>query len=393
MNLNKKKIAVYYPAFLGGGAEAVGLWMLEALQHRHQVTLFTIAQIDFDKLNVMYGTQLSAEKIQIEPLVTGLSEKLINLLISNSQFCRMSLFHALLRRLKSQKDRYDLLISAYNAVDLGKPGIQYVHWVKVLEGNAFYERISDFSLEQLRQNTFITNSATVAACIQKEYDRPSRLIYPPVVLSDTPTAWVQKDDAFICSGRLTVAKEPHRAIQILQQVRQQGFDVKLHLTGGGGGIYAWKYQRYLKQLVNQNADWVTLHENLSYEQYADILGRCKYGIHYKQEPFGISIAEMVKAGAVPFVRSQGGQVEIVGSHNTDLLFANESEAVAQIVSVLQNAQKQAALQDALMAQRQMFSTERFMAEFNQAVDDHFQRQVSTALNQPDFETVIFPRLA
>ena len=27
----RKKIAVYYHAFMGGGAEAVGLWMLEAL--------------------------------------------------------------------------------------------------------------------------------------------------------------------------------------------------------------------------------------------------------------------------------------------------------------------------------------------------------------------------
>ena len=42
------KIAVYYPAFLGGGAETVALWMLEALKEKYELTLFTVSDVDFE---------------------------------------------------------------------------------------------------------------------------------------------------------------------------------------------------------------------------------------------------------------------------------------------------------------------------------------------------------
>ncbi len=370
----QKRIAIYYPAFLGGGAEAVCLWMLEALQCRYDITLFTIVEPDLAKLNIMYGTALSTQQIRIKPLIPDALSSLTSNLIANSQPIRMMLFHALIRLLKSQKDCYDLLISAYNAIDFGKPGIQYVHWVKVLEGNALYQKISGFSVENLKQNLSLANSLVVADSIRAEYGCESTLLYPPVVLESSQIGWEQKQNAFICSGRLTAAKEPHKVIGILQQVRLRGFDVKLHLTGGGGGAYAWKYQQFLKQLVSDNADWVMLHQNRSYADYVTLLSNCRYGIHYKKEPFGISIAEMVKAGALPFVRSQGGQVEIVGDQNHDLMFASEAEAIEKIVQVLQDPAKQMALQTSIASQRQLFSTQRFMAEVNQIVEAYLQRQ-------------------
>ncbi|MFM7425117.1 MAG: hypothetical protein ACKO7W_09030 [Elainella sp.] len=186
-----KSIAVYYPVFLGGGAEAVCLWILEALQHRYSLTLFTIVEPDLAKLNRMYGTSLDSQRIQIQPLLSSGVGSLINNLIANSQPVRMVLFHALIRLLKAQKDRYDLLISAYNAVDLGKPGIQYVHWIKVLEGHPLYNKISDFSLERLQQNLCLTNSATVADCIRSAYGQESTIVYPPVVLDGLQPDWTQ----------------------------------------------------------------------------------------------------------------------------------------------------------------------------------------------------------
>jgi glycosyltransferase involved in cell wall biosynthesis len=261
----KPKLAVYYPAFLGGGAETVGLWMLEALQQNYNLTLFTLADVDFDRLNALYGTSLSTQSVTVRSFFAGWLRSLVNSLIANNKHIRLLLFHWLLRYLKSQNDRYHLLISAYNAVDFGKPGLQYIHWIKVLEISAFYNRISNFSIERMKQNYSVTNSHTVAEFIKQEYGCISNVIYPPVVL-DTPTVlWEQKENAFICSGRITEAKQPHKVIAILKRVRQQGFDVKLYLTGGGGGAYAWKYQNFVKRLVKENADWVTLYENLSWQ--------------------------------------------------------------------------------------------------------------------------------
>lgn len=187
--------------------------------------------------------------------------------------------------------------------------------------------------------------------------------------------WNDKEDAFICSGRLTEAKQPHKVIQILKQVRERGFDIKLYMTGGGGGAYAWKYQNFLKKLARENAAWVRLYENLTYEDYVKVVLKCKYGIHFKQEPFGISIAEMVKAGVIPFVRSQGGQVEIVGVHNQDLFFDNEKDAIEKIVNVLSHSDRQAKLMNSLAEQRHLFSTQRFMTEMNKIVENYFAKSV------------------
>lgn len=371
----RKKIAIYYPAFLGGGAEAVGLWMLEALKHSYDLTLFTIADVDFDRLNALYGTRLSAEVVTVRSFFGRFFSPLINGLIANNKPFRMVFFHLLIRHLKAHHQSYDLLISAYNAVDFGRAGLQYVHWVKVLEYSPFYNRISDFSIDRMKRNDSITNSHTVADFVKREYGCASTVLYPPVVIDTPNLAWSQKQNAFICSGRLTEAKQPHKVITILKRVREQGFEVKLHLTGGGGGAYAWRYKNFVKKLVRENADWVTLSENLSYADYVKVLSNCKYGIHFKQEPFGISIAEMVKAGAIPFVRDQGGQIEIVGDRNQDLMFGNEQEAVEQIVAVLSNPDRQQKLQDALAEQRNLFSTQQFISEMNKIVERHFENAV------------------
>jgi len=365
------KIAVYYPAFLGGGAETVALWMLEALKEKYDLTLFTVSDINFERLNAMYGTTLSHQKIQVKSLFPKFLNSIADFLIANNKQIRMLLFHLSIRHIKASQEDYDLLISAYNAADLGKKTIQYIHWVKVLEGNQWCEKISNFSIAQLKKNPSLSNSQVVRGAVQKAYGIDSIVLYPPVVL-EVPDVGIEKENAFICSGRITEAKQPDKVIKILNHVRARGFDVKLHLTGGGGGAYALKYERAIRKLAAENADWITLYENLEYADYVRVVARCKYGIHYKKEPFGISIAEMVKAGAIPFVRSQGGQVEIVGAQNQDLFFENEEEAIAKIIAILSSPEKQSTLLEALEEQKQLFSTQRFMAEMTKFVDDYFE---------------------
>lgn len=372
--LNKPNVALFYPCFLGGGAESVCLWMLEALKETYNVTLFTVAGVDFAQLNAMYGTHLSPETVSVRSLYRQSDRGFWNFLIANSNVARMLLFHRLIRWMKTQKQDFDVMASAYNAVDLGCEGIQYIHWVKVLEGNAFYRKISDFSIERMKANLSIANSYTVAKEIEKVYGTPSTVVYPPVVLDLQEQPWTEKENAFICSGRITEAKQPHKAIEILSEVRKRGFDIKLYLTGGGGGAYALKYERFVKKLAQANADWVTLYDNLSYSDYLKVLSKCKYGIHYKKEPFGISIAEMVKAGTIPFVRSQGGQIEIVGAANHEILFDRPDEAADKIVNVLSSQEQQQALLLKLNDRRSLFSTERFMSDICQVFANYLERQ-------------------
>jgi glycosyltransferase involved in cell wall biosynthesis len=370
------KIAIYYPCFLGGGAEAVALWMMEALKDQYNLTLITFADIDWQRLNLMYGTTLNAQSIKVDSLLPQVFYSYSNALASNNKHFRQLAIHLTLRRCQQNSPDYDLVISAYNAADLGRTGMQYIHWIKVLEGGElaqkYYNRISNFSIDNLKKNFSLVNSEAVATAVKDYYGIDAKVVYPPVVIKPTDIAWQDKENAFICSGRLVEAKQPHRVIQCLEKVRQKGIDLKLYITGGGGGNAEVKYKRYLDQLIRDNSDWIRLCENLSYEDYSKILYRCKYGIHFKPEPFGISIAEMVKAGIIPFARNGGGPVEIIGQENNDLLFSSFEDAVEKITEVMQNESKQYQLLSSLEKQKFLFSTEKFMADINNVVTSYLQ---------------------
>ena len=372
--MTKKKIAIYYPYFAGGGAEAVGLWMLEALKDDYDLTLFTFSEPDFQKLNSLYETQLSRDLIKVNFIVPRGFSHLADFWRSNNDEFRKIVLHSILAKMRFNKDDYDLLMSGYNAVDLGKKGIQYIHWVKVVEGRKkFYNKIFNFSEQQLKENISVVNSYQVAQIVKETYGIDSRVIYPPVMLKDCTLSRDKKEHAFVCSGRLVKAKQPHQVIEILHKVRQQGFDVKLYLTGGAGGVYESEYRQFLQKMIDANSEWVKLYENLSYEDYTAILYKCRYGIHYKIEPFGISVAEMIKAGLIPFVRSRGGQVEIVKQENSDLFFDNHNEAVEKIIQVLSNPKKQESLLISLQAQKKLFSTEIFSQGIKETVTQYFQQ--------------------
>ncbi|MCT7979891.1 glycosyltransferase family 4 protein [Laspinema olomoucense] len=379
---NLKRIAIWQPYFMGGGAEAVSLWIMEALAPHYNVTLFTLNFIDFSQLDTLYNTHLTHQNITIHPLLPrSIDTQWINALIANSPQIRFALIHWSIRAFKALTADSDLVFSTYNAVDMGQPGLQYLHWVHVVDPqpkdnkgwNRLIMNLSGFSLEKLKQNQSVANSFYTADRIKAEYGINSRVIYPPVITEMEKRPWEEKEDAFLCSGRIVAAKQTHRVIEILQAVRDRGFDVKLHITGGGGGTYKRSYEQKIQGLADKNSDWIQIYQDLPYKDYLQVLARCRYGIHSKPEPFGISVAEMVKAGMIPFVRDKGGQVEIVGAHHEELLFDNKNAtAVEKIVQVLQQRDRQMALLESLKKQQSLFSTEKFISEIQAVVAEYFQ---------------------
>ncbi|TVQ07385.1 MAG: glycosyltransferase [Leptolyngbya sp. DLM2.Bin27] len=371
----RKTIVLWQPYFLGGGAEAVALWMLMALVNDYDVTLFTLAGVDLAHLNAMYGTALAGDRLRVQALLSPRLTRLVYGLIANLPWVRLVFMHWSIRRFKAISDQYDLAISAYNAVDLGRPGLQYLHWVHVVEQPRqkagpmmkLAMALSQFSETNLKANRSLTNSYCTAEVVRQTYGIDAQVVYPPVTTALDAVPWADKENAFLCSGRVVVAKQTHRVIEILAAVRQRGFDVKLYITGGGGGTYGWGYERRVRRLAAANADWVRFYCDLPYADYLKVLARCRYGIHHKPEPFGISVAEMVRAGLIPFVFNRGGQIEIVGAANTDIIFSSGPNAVEKIVAVLENRDRQAALRAALAQRQTLFSTKRFSQAIAAAV--------------------------
>ncbi|MFM6521448.1 MAG: glycosyltransferase, partial [Microcystis panniformis] len=236
--------------------------------------------------------------------------------------------------------------------------------------------ISNFSVDNLKKNLSISNSFDVAKAVKEVYGLDSTVIYPPVVIPVKDIAREQKENAFVISGRLTVDKSPDFGIKVLKAVRERGFSIKLHITGGAGGAFNKKYQHYIEQLVAENSDWIQLYKDLPYADYCNILYKCRYGIHPKKDQFGISVAEMVRADIIPFVQKIGGQTEIVGKHNTELQFNSMEEAVEKIIAVISNEKKQEELLMSLSHQKSLFSSEKFQREISQFVDNYFSDNVS-----------------
>ena len=84
----------------------------------------------------------------------------------------------------------------------------------------------------------------------------------------------------------------------------------------------------------------------------------RYGIHAREkEPFGIAVAEMVKAGCITFVPNDGGQVEIVD--HAALTYSSVEEASKKILTVLDSAELQCSLREHLSRAEKRFSVEAF----------------------------------
>ncbi|RZM76527.1 glycosyltransferase [Leptolyngbya iicbica] len=377
------QVVVWQPYFRGGGAEAVALWILEALQDDFDVSLHTLANVDLAKLNMMYGTHLSEERIEVISSIPRSLSGLAYSAMAKSEIIRMGLVYLTIHHLKKKSLQYDAAFSAFNAIDMGCVGLQYLHWVRVVETSPekaplWYRALMkwvDFSYESLQDNVSISNSCYTADQVKKTYDMDSMVVYPPVVTDIDALPWDKKEKAFLCSGRLVEAKSPHRVINILKAVRQKGFEVDLHITGGGGGVYANKYQRSLRKLIQENSDWVHLHQDLPYADYLKIVAKCRYGIHWKPEPFGISVAEMVKGGMVPFVKSKGGQIEIIGDDHAEFLsFSKDDEAVQKIVKVLSGEKLQESLRQSLEKRKKLFTTQRFTKQIRDIVYEFIENK-------------------
>jgi glycosyltransferase involved in cell wall biosynthesis len=381
MKASKKKgIAVWQPYFRGGGAEAVALWILEALKQDYDVTLFTLVDVDFSLLNSMYNTQLDLDSVTINSQIPRYLDKFIFRIMDMNKIFRMAFVYWTIKHFKDNSQHYDLTLSAFNAVDLGRPSIQYIHWVNVVEKKSkkakswlkILMKWVDFSYENLEKNKSLVNSKCTAGHVKKCYGIDSEVVYPPVIATVETLPWSEREDVFLCSGRIVKSKQTHRVIKILKKVREKGIDVKLFITGGGSGNYGSSYFKEVKQLAEQNSEWVKIYENLTYSDYLKVASQCRYGIHLKPEPFGISVAEMVKADIIPFVRSQGGQIEIVGTENSELLFQDESEAIEKIIQVVKSPTLQKKLLESLNERKELFSTEKFTNDIRLAVSQYFE---------------------
>lgn len=384
------RAAVLFPAFLGGGAEAVCAWILEALKDECEVTLATLAPITLRTLDEQYGTCLDGSSVRAQVLSFALPgvfrERILNTpsLVTLRQFILMKAYR------KELRGQFDVTISAFDEMDFGHRGIQYICAPIIGQGHerarailgypdsllrriyrTVFKHWSGYSEARMKANLTLTLSEWMAQLLKEVYGINARVIYPPVKQNVEHVDWLEKENGFVLVARVVREKKIESAIRIISEVRKRGYDVHLHILSGVGDSRYWMELRQM----SAGMDWIHWEQRLTKEAYGRMLSVHKYGIHSRpNEQFGIGIAEMILAGAIPFVPSEGGQAEIVG-YNPHLLWTSEEEAVENIVRVMSDSTLQEQIRSALQQPSPPWLPENFKEEIKQAVADFIRGKV------------------
>jgi glycosyltransferase involved in cell wall biosynthesis len=373
------KVVIGHP-FLGrGGSESKVMWLIEALKKDYEITIVTTGGWDLKELNAYYGTAVNEKDVcvRIAPVPFRW--------LGRSAAIRGACYQRFAQQIASE---YDLRISAYNLTDWGRPAIHFIadfSWNQdvMIATNPpspgfFYENsllrkaylgivsalAKPSNRDMLREDAIIANSRWSATVIRRTCGiECAATVYPCVWTEFRPIEWMDKEQAFVMIGRIAPEKEIERAIAILEIVRRQGHPIVLHLCGDIGND---QYGRQITKLCRQHADWIIPEGSVSGEEKKEILSHCRFGIQTRgAEPFGISVAEMVKAGAIVFAPNDGGQVEIL-DHN-DLLFQSVDDAAEKIIAVLSSPQKQSFLRNHLARQSDGFHAANYIRDVVGAV--------------------------
>jgi glycosyltransferase involved in cell wall biosynthesis len=355
------------------------MWAIQALENDYDVSLITGGDIDLEELNNFYGTSLKPCDFTIRqaPIPfwlallrkTGRGDALDS--VSYSKFCRQ-LAH-----------EFDVLVSTYNLCDFGVPAIHFIadfSWDDKLRrqyhppahgiGQFIYrdnllrksylwftKKISKYSSRNLfdGNDSIIANSRWTARMMQEKYGVYADFLYPPVT-SEFPTVpWEQKEAGFVCISRIAPVKRIERIVEILAGVRREGYDIHLHIIGAVGND---SYGKFISELCKRHCEWVIAEGQLYGPKKAKLLATHRFGAHgCRGEAFGISVAEMVKAGCIVFVPCDGGQAEIV--NHPLLTYEDNKDAVRKICNILRNVELQNELRKHLAGQGHLFSVEEF----------------------------------
>jgi glycosyltransferase involved in cell wall biosynthesis len=379
--MERPRIAIVHPQLNeGGGSEATALWIVEALKMNHDVYLITMGNVNLSQLNECYGTNLKEDFVTIIPLALPYLFK--------RRFDALRGYR-LARFCKKNSSEFDLMISTYNMMDFGRKGIQciadfsfddglrraihpstggmkswlyrdspfrkvYLKVAKILSGN---------SRDGWRENLTIANSDWSARLIKETYGVESIKIYPPVTGEFTDIPWDKREDGFVCLARLVPEKQIDKTIEILETVREKGWNIHLHILGRIDNL---EYGDKLNQLCKERSDWVFMEGLIKGQKKLEFIGKHKFGISgCKGEAFGIAVAEMIRAGCIVWVPDGGGQVEIV--NHPYLIYDDVKDAVKKIEGVLNNKALQIELLKHLLKQSRKFSREIFVLEIQKVV--------------------------
>lgn len=373
--------------------------VLEALQPNHDVVLLTTSDVsDLSSHNEYYGTDVGdIETVTMDFFGIELAKLMKNL--NNSEFGKLNyltsiasqaMYHRCCRR---AVPNVDLFISTWDEVSIEYPSILYIHaptrynhlmpddgldypqplpWF-IERYRSVLRRFAGFDPKQIITATMFANSKWTAARAEEAYDVQPRVLYPPVntepLTSGMP--WNEREDGFIFLSRIHPCKNIVWLIDILREVRDRGNDIHFHIIGPKDPDNPEYYNEVRREVSNHG--FVSLEGPMYGEELREMLKSHKYGINgAMREQFGISIAEMVASGMIPFVPRGGGQTEVVNDL-PEVVFNSSSEAVRKIDNMYDSDTLPSTTRQNLPDINSMFGRSEFQSIILESVGNILQR--------------------
>jgi glycosyltransferase involved in cell wall biosynthesis len=376
-----------------GGGEAVCMSVLEALQSEHDVIFVTTSDVrDLEQHNEYFGTEVrdidvqtiklgGVELARIMKKLDTVGSKKVNYFTTIAsqaiyyRYCRQSI------------PNVDLFISTWDEVCTGYPSVLYIHaptrykylmpddelnypqpipWL-VERYRSGARRFAGFDSERVVDATVFANSGWTASRIQESYGVRPDVLYPPINTEglSSELQWDKREDGFVFLSRIHPGKNIKWLIKILRRVRDQGHDIHFHVIGPRDSDKPGYYDEVATLVAKHN--FVTLEGPMYGTELNKMLNKHKYGINgAKTEQFGMSIAEMVAAGMIPFVPNGGGQTEVVNDQS-EVLFNSTDEAVDKIAAVCENSAMAQEIRQGLPDVTSEFGTARFQTRIRDTV--------------------------
>lgn len=377
--MRKKRVVIGHPGMGFGGSEACVMNILESLQDTHNITLVTTNNIDIETLNNFYNTSVELNKITIRSIPIPYFMK------NNLKYAGLrGAFYA--RFCKKIGKNYDLAISAYNLTDWGMT--KQIHfiadfsWDRALVssfGEITHTRLihKDNLLrrlylttcqlirgkirsykEMINHDTIVANSQWSSNILSQNYNKATQyVIYPPVKCSFADAEYLQRKVEFVSLGRIELEKRLEEQIWIMDELQKQGYNLTLHIIGNCGND---SYGEQIRSL-GKNKPYIKFEGRQSGKAKEQLLTSCRFALHTRtHEAFGITVAEFVKAGCIPFIPNNGGQTEILPI--TELQFNSKEEAVEKIIQLLENPSRHEKLYNEIKTLADNFYPERFKEE-------------------------------
>ena len=206
-----------------------------------------------------------------------------------------------------------------------------------------------------RPDFLLANSTYSAREIEKYYDRPSEILFPPV---DTKKFALntEKDDFLISTSRQVNWKRLDLAVGAALETGE-----KLVLVGGGA-----EHEKLVKLAGGaKNIEFVPLIKDA--EELSDLVGRAKAFVFPSLEPFGIAPIEALSAGTPVIAFNQGGSLDYIKDGQNGVFF--DSQTVEGVIKGIKKFNKLKLNAEKISATAKKFDETQFKQEFERLLKE------------------------